>query len=134
MIPKRLIMLVSLLLVQTHGFHHSRVCRKIRASYKIFERRNRNDLMVAKSTISDNLEAIVKDDIANDVLYFLKFYHLTNDGYQSYFYIIFYEVLNVFILKNKGANMGKQVPLSIATIAMYVFIKIIILQNIFHHK
>ena len=135
MVYCRSLWLLSLaFMIRVESFQHSRICKRIRVGYKMFERKNREELTVAKSTMSENIESIVKDDIANDVLYFLKFYHLTNDDYQSYIYIVFYEVLNVFLSKQKRANLERQVPISLASIVMYVFVKTIILQNLFHHK
>ena len=69
--------------------HHGKICKNIRVRCKLFVKRNYNDVKSDKSLILNNLYSIVKDDITNDILYYLKFYHLTNDDTASYFYIVF---------------------------------------------
>lgn len=133
---KRILPLIMLSIVCSHtnAFQHARLYRRLRVGYKRFEKQNREELTVAKSTIIENLESIVKDDIANDAVYFLKLYHLTNNDYHSYFYIVLYELMNVFLFKKRQRPIAEQIPISIASIVMYVFVKIVVLQNLFHHR
>ena len=70
--------------------YRGKICKNIRVRCKLFVKRNYNDVKSDKSLILNNLYSIIKDDISNDILYYLKFYHLTNDDTASYFYIVFY--------------------------------------------
>lgn len=116
---------------QTRKPHNCRkLCKNIRVRCKLFVKRNYNDIKSDKSTILNNLYSIVKDDISNDILYYLKFYHLTNDDVNSYFYIVFYEMINLSLSKEKL----KTFPISISNIIIYMIIKNIILQHFMNHK
>lgn len=85
-----------------------------------------------KGAVITNLSNIVKDDIANDLLYMLKFYNLTNDEENSYFYIILYELISISIKDND--SKFKQLPISLSNIILYITLKNVILHNILHHK
>jgi len=74
----------------------------------------------------------MKDDITNDILYCLKFYHLTNDETGSYFYIVFYELINLSLSKKK--DKLKTLPISISNIIVYMVLKNIILQHFMNHR
>lgn len=54
-------------------------------------KKNDGVIYKTKDSVIENLSTIVKDDLTNDILYFMKFYHLTNDEQSSYFYIVFYD-------------------------------------------
>ena len=73
---------------------HNRLCKRIRVQCKIFVKRNYQVIKSDKSKIVQNLKSVITDDLSNDLLYYLKFYHLTNDDEISYFYIIFYKPIN----------------------------------------
>jgi len=116
------------------GKNHNcgKLCKNIRVRCKLFVKRNYNDIKSDKSAILNNLYSIVKDDISNDILYYLKFYHLTNDDTTSYFYIVFYEMINLSLSKEK--DRLKTLPISISNIIVYMIIKNIILQHLMNHK
>uniref|UniRef100_A0AB39J9M4 Uncharacterized protein n=1 Tax=Florenciella sp. virus SA2 TaxID=3240092 RepID=A0AB39J9M4_9VIRU len=112
---------------------HNKICKKVRVEYKLFIKKNKEDVITAKEKITKNVVNIVTDDISNDILYYLKFYHLTNDNENSYFYIIFYELINLSVFSNRKERL-KNIPISVANILLYLLIKNIILHNILHHK
>jgi hypothetical protein len=111
--------------------YHTKICKNIRVRCKLFAKRNYNDVKSDKSMILNNLYSIVKDDISNDILYYLKFYHLTNDDTASYFYIVFYELINLSLSKEK--DKLKSLPVSISNIILYMVLKNIILQHFLNH-
>ena len=108
------------------------ICKNIRVRCKLFVKRNYNDVKSDKSLILNNLYSIVKDDISNDILYYLKFYHLTNDDTASYFYIVFYELLNLSLSKEK--DKLKTLPVSVSNVIVYMVLKNIILQHFMNHR
>jgi hypothetical protein len=109
-----------------------KICKNIRVRVKLFVKHNYNDVKKEKSIILNNLYSIVKDDISNDILYYLKFYHLTNDDTASYFYIVFYELINLSLSKDK--DRLKTLPISVSNIILYMVLKNIILQHFLNHK
>uniref|UniRef100_A0A6C0KZD9 Uncharacterized protein n=1 Tax=viral metagenome TaxID=1070528 RepID=A0A6C0KZD9_9ZZZZ len=115
-----------------HKYHCGKICKNIRVQYKLFVKRNYNDVKNDKSLILNNLFSIVKDDVSNDILYYLKFYHLTNDDTNSYFYIVFYELINLSLSKKK--DKLKELPISVSNIIVYMVLKNIILQHFMNHK
>lgn len=117
---------------QYNKINHVKICKKVRVEYKMFVRRNFQDMQSESSAIMDNIFTIVKDDLSNDILYYLKFYHLTNDNISSYFYIVFYELINLSLSNEK--NRLKKLPISVSNIIVYIVLKNIILQHLIHHK
>lgn len=111
--------------------HRGKICKNIRVRCKLFAKRNYNDVKSDRSLILNNLYSIVKDDITNDILYYLKFYHLTNDDIASYFYIVFYELINLSLSREK--DRLKSLPVSISNIIVYMILKNIILQHFMNH-
>ena len=94
----------------------------------------KNDLAFDKPTqqsVVENMSMIVKDDLTNDMLYFLKFYQLTNDDQSSYFYIVFYELLS-FIIRN-DPNKLSQFHVSLLNMFVYILLKNIVLNHYIHH-
>ena len=112
--------------------HHNKFCKKIRVQCKLFVKRNYQDIKSDKSVIIQNIKSVVTDDISNDILYYLKFYNLTNSEDTSYFYIIFYELINLSLSKKQ--DRVKSLPISISNIMLYIFIKNVIFQHFMHHK
>ena len=112
--------------------YHGKICKNIRVRCKLFVKRNYNDVKSEKSAILNNIYSIIKDDISNDILYYLKFYHLTNDDTTSYFYIVFYELINLSLTKEK--DKFKSLPISVSNIIIYMVLKNIILQHFLNHK
>lgn len=105
-----------------------KICKNLRVRSRLFLRNSYQDLKSEDSQIINSFKTIVKDDITNDVLYYLKFYHLTNDNINAYIYIVFYETLSL-IIKNKKINL----PLLINNIIIYMTFKIMLLQHLIHH-
>lgn len=105
--------------------------KKIRVNSRLFLRRSWQDIKREDSEIINTFKTIAKDDISNDILYYLKFYHLTNDNINAYIYIVFYETFNL-ILQNKDKKV--YLPILLNNIIIYMSFKIIILQHILHHK
>lgn len=112
--------------------HHDKLCKKIRVQCKLFVKRNYKDIKSDKSVIIQNIKSVVTDDISNDILYYLKFYNLTNSEDNSYFYIIFYELINLSLSKKQ--DMVKSLPISLSNIMIYILIKNVIFQHFMHHK
>ena len=112
----------------------NKICKKIRVNYKFLKKKNKNEFAVVKDKAIENLGYIIKDDITNDILYYLKFYHLTNDSENSYFYIILYELLNLsFLSKNKDKIRAVSITISVTNIILYIILKNIVLRDILHH-
>ena len=64
------------------------ICKNLRVRGKMFLKNTKTNK--TKWAIITNLSNIVIDDLSNDLLYMLKFYNLTNDEENSYFYIVLY--------------------------------------------
>lgn len=109
---------------------HSKICKNIRVRSKLFLRNSYNDITSENSEIINNFKTIIKDDISNDILYYLKFYHLTNDNINAYIYIVFYETLSLILTNQKKSIY---LPILINNIIIYMSFKIIILQKILNH-
>ena len=63
----------------------------------MYVKKNENVFLPIKTSVVQNIACIMKDDISNDLLYFMKFYHLSQDNVVNYFYIVFYELLSLSI-------------------------------------
>ena len=74
--------------------------RRFKLQYALYIRKNENVLIESKTRVLDNMAMIIKDDLSNDLLYYLKFYHLTQDDVVNYFYIIFYELLSLIVINH----------------------------------
>jgi len=112
--------------------YNNKVYRNLRVQCKMFVKRNFQDIKSEQSVLIENIKSVIKDDISNDVLYYLRFYHLTSDEDSSYFYIIFYELVNIIFFKSE--DRIKTLPISLTNIMIYILLKNIILQQIMHHK
>lgn len=117
----------------TNSFHFCplRNCRKIKLRCAISLKRNDEIISLTKQSVVSNMETIIKDDLSNDLLYFMRFYHLTQDDQISYFYIIFYEMLS-FIVKNERRSI-EHFHISMLNILIYILIKNIIINQYIHH-
>ena len=73
-----------------------------------------------KDRVIENMSTIVKDDLSNDVLYFIRFYHIVNDEQSSYFYIVFYELLSFMIRNDKKIS---ELHISVINIFIYILLK-----------
>ena len=107
--------------------------RKVRLHYAITMRKNEEAISKTTESISSNMVAIVKDDLANDLLYYAKFYHLLADDKASYFYIVFYEMLS-FVLRNERYGKRAEIHVSAMNIMLYILVKNIILNHRIHQQ
>ena len=85
-------------LIQKNRKKSEEICKNLRVRSKMLIKNTKRPK--TKSTIITNLSNIIKDDLANDILYMLKFYNLSNDEENSYFYIILYELISIAIKDN----------------------------------
>lgn len=105
--------------------------RKIRLHYAILLKKNNLSFDEnIKKNIFENMSMIVKDDLTNDLLYYMKFYQLTNDEETSYFYIVFYELIS-FIIRN-DKNKLSQFHVSLLNMFLYILFKNIIINHYIH--
>lgn len=105
------------------------ICKNLRVRSKLIIKNTRKPK--TKSAIITSLSSIIKDDLANDLLYMLKFYNLSNDEENSYFYIILYELISIAIKEND--DKFKELPITLSNILLYITVKNVILHNILHH-
>ena len=106
-------------------------CRRIKLLNAIAIKRNQDVISETKESVSTNMYAIIKDDLSNDLLYYMRFYHLTNDDQISYFYIVFYEFLS-FMIKSEQRTM-RQIHISMLNVTIYILLKNIIINHYIHH-
>ena len=123
------ILLISLLFKSCNGFLRNikinttrcRQCRKIRLQYLFLLKKNDIQLEpYTKEKVLENMITIVKDDVSNDFLYFMKFYNLLSDEQSSYLYIILYEMLSFMIRNEKKLS---QLHISFVNIFAYILLK-----------
>lgn len=135
----RFIVLISLLFKSCNGFLRNikvntvscRRCRKIRLQYLFLLKKNDIQLEpYTKEKVLENMITIVKDDVSNDFLYFMKFYNLLSDEQSSYLYIVLYEMLSFMIRNEKKIS---QLHISFINIFAYILIKNIIINHYIHH-
>ena len=105
--------------------------RRVRLQYALMLKKNDGVIYKTKDSVIENMSTIVKDDLTNDILYFMKFYHLTNDEQTSYFYIVFYELLS-FMIKNEK-NKVTTLHISLINMLVYILIKNIIINHYIHN-
>ena len=82
-----------------NSYNSSYINKNIRVNYKI-AKKGTNRLLLNKyniivknqNKILDKSFSLISDNIVNEVLYLLKFYHITNDNINSYMYILAYEL------------------------------------------
>ena len=127
-----IIALLTMNISTIYGFIHKPPCiyRRMRIKYKLMIKHN-DPIIQSKNEIINNIIYIMKDDITNDFLYFMKFYHFTDDTINSYFYIVFYELLSLSIRQDN--NKISNLPISMINIIIYIILKNILLNNILHH-
>lgn len=135
----RFIAMIYLMLNSCDGFLQNikipsspcRYCRKVRLQYSFLLKKN--DIYLepyTKDSVIENMIIIVKDDLSNDFLYFMKFYNLLSDEQSSYLYIILYEMMS-FVIRNE--NKIAKLHISFINIFAYILIKNIILNHYVHH-
>ncbi len=105
--------------------------RKLRLKYNFYMKKNEHLVLKTKTNIIENMASIVKDDLSNDLLYFMKFYHLSQDDNINYLYIIFYELLSLCIRNEEKTILN--LHLSMLNITIYILIKNIMINQYIHH-
>ena len=84
--------------IHNSNYNNSAINKNFRVKYKIAKKKT-NRLMYRKvnliiknqNEIIDKSVSLISDNIVNEILYLLKFYHLTNDNINAYMYILAYE-------------------------------------------
>ena len=100
----KILLLTCLLYGESDAFltNPKRQLRKLRLKSSFLLKKNNTFIdSYTKDRVIENMSTIVKDDLSNDVLYFIRFYHIVNDEQSSYFYIVFYELLSFMIRNDK---------------------------------
>ena len=105
--------------------------RKLRLRYSFLLKKNETIIdNYTKDRVLENMSMIIKDDLSNDVLYFIRFYHIVNDEQSSYFYIVFYELLSFMIRNDKKIS---EFHISVINIFIYILLKNIVINQYIHH-
>ncbi len=124
-----------------------KIPKNVRVNYKIVKKKSNrmyydklNLILKNQNEIIDKTVAFVSDNMVNEVLYLLKFYHLTNDNINSFIYIVFYEMVwigykiirintnkNFDISKEDSQLLGQQL---IINILLYIFVKNLFVNTI----
>jgi len=104
---------------------------------KVYTKLGIRYLLRSKIKLTVKTIEIVDDKISNEILSYLKYNNITNDSFNSYFYIILYEIFYLSILLNiKDKKEHKEIiNTSIQTIIIYCVIKSVIITpciNIYH--
>lgn len=133
--------------IQSPNYNSSIMNKNIRVKYKIAKKKT-NRIMYEKinliiknqNDIIDKSVSLISDNIVNEILYLLKFYHLTNDNINAYMYILGYELTwigykiirintidKLHITDEDTEILYKQV---VVNILMYILIKNIFMNTI----
>lgn len=126
------------------------VYKIVRVNCKILKRQTYRVLAPRMSVITENETELVErsisilsDNAINEMLYLLKFYHMTNDASSSVLYIISYELIwvayqlhkknllskNAFDLTNTHSKQLLQQVL--LNVTLYIILKNLVINNIF---
>lgn len=126
------------------------VYKIVRVNCKILKRQTYRVLVPRMSMITENETELVErsisilsDNAINEMLYLLKFYHMTNDASSSVLYIISYELIwvayqlhkknllskNAFDLTNTHSKQLLQQVL--LNVTLYIILKNLVMNNIF---
>tara|TARA_B100001769_G_scaffold275197_2_gene276233 strand:+ start:754 stop:1320 length:567 start_codon:yes stop_codon:yes gene_type:complete len=81
------------------SYDNAIVNKNIRVNYKLAKKKTnrimddkKNLIIKNQNNIIDRSVSLISDNIVNEILYLLKFYHLTNDNINAYMYILAYEL------------------------------------------
>lgn len=127
--------------------NNCKIPKNVRVNYKIVKKKSNrmyydklNLILKNQNEIIDKTVAFVSDNMVNELLYLLKFYHLTNDNINSFIYIVFYEMVwvgykiirintnTIFDISNEDSQLlGKQLLINIL---LYIFVKNIFVNTI----
>ena len=129
----KILLLTCLLYGESDAFltNPKRQFRKLQLKTSFLLKKNNTFIdSYTKDRVIENMSTIVKDDLSNDVLYFIRFYHIVNDEQSSYFYIVFYELLSFMIRNDKKIS---ELHISVINIFIYILLKNIIINRYIHH-
>lgn len=132
-----------------HNAHSFPVYKFVRVNYKMMKRDaaraiqpSMNAIVESESELIERSVAILSDNAVNEMLYLLKFYHMTNDTSSSFLYIITYEMIWVAyqIHKKNMLSVGKldlfdeqsQELLRhlVLNVTLYIILKNMVINNI----
>ena len=51
---------------------HGKLCRRLRLQYQFYIKNNIEHLTLTKERVAENMITIIKDDLSNDLLYYVK--------------------------------------------------------------
>ena len=127
------------------------VFKMVRVNYKIIKRHavrtivpQINAFTQDENEMMERSVAILSDNAVNEMLYLLKFYHMTNDTSSSFLYILSYELIwvayqlhkknmvsnNVFDFTNEDAQkLLKQLMLNVT---LYILLKNLVINNVIY--
>ena len=101
-----------------------------------------NSIVEDESSLIERSVSILSDNAVNEMLYLLKFYHMTNDTSSSFLYILSYELIwvayqlhkknmlskNAFDISNEDSHkLLKQLMLNVT---LYILLKNLVINNV----
>lgn len=142
----RMFLMVSVMVTNARSFP---VFKIVRVNYKIMKRHaGRTIVPQINAFTQDEHEmmersvAILSDNAVNEMLYLLKFYHMTNDTSSSFLYILSYELIWVAYQLHKK-NMLSKTALDLANVdtqkllrqlmlnvTLYILLKNLVINNV----
>ena len=125
------------------------VYKVVRVNYKIMKRHATKTIVPRINTfaegdykIIEKSVSILSDNAINEMLYMLKFYHITNDASSSFVYIFTYEFIWViYQLHKKNLLSGNMIDMSnensqqllkqvILNVTLYILLKNVVINNV----
>ena len=121
----------------------------VRVNYKIMKRHASKAIVPRINAIAESDNEIIgrsvsifSDNAVNEMLYLLKFYHMTNDTSSSFLYIITYELIwvvyqmhkknllskNAFDMSNEHSQQLLQQLL--LNVTLYIILKNVVINNV----
>ena len=145
----KFIQIALLLSVISTNVHSLPVYKVVRVNYKIIKRHASKAIVPRINAISESENEIVgrsvsilSDNAVNEMLYLLKFYHMTNDASSSFLYIFTYELIwvvyqlhkknllseNAFDMSNEHSQQLLQQLL--LNVTLYIILKNVVINNV----
>ena len=142
--------IILLFAINLIGVQSFPICKILRVNCKIIKRHTLRAIEPRMSVITENETELVErsisilsDNAINEMLYLLKFYHMTNDTSSSVLYIITYELIwvayqlhkknllskNAFDLTNEHSKQLLQQVL--LNVTLYIILKNLVINNVF---
>ena len=96
---------------------------------RIFSKLSVRYLIRSKVKLGIKAIEIFDDNISNEIISYLKYKNVTDDTFNSYFYIVLYEIFSLSILLNiKDKKEHREIiNTSIQTIIVYCILKSVII-------